>query len=80
MPVNKKPTVKSIAGERKHMGKVDRTVMFPVAPKKSEISSDYPELLLELKRHISQQRLRIILTSNVAMVLLYWDIGQRDLS
>ena len=64
---------------RKQRGKVDKTVMFPVAPTKSAIPQDYANLLAELKTHISQTRLHVILSSNVAMVMLYWDIGSRIL-
>jgi hypothetical protein len=34
---------------------------------------------VELKSTIAQTRLKVVLASNVAMVLLYWDIGQRIL-
>lgn len=65
--------------ERKQRGRVDRTVMFPVAPLKIELPEDYSELLLLLKQRIQQERLRIVLSSNAAMTLLYWDIGKRIL-
>lgn len=50
--------------------------MFPVAPSLVELPQDYPTWLAELKRRIQEERLRIVLASNTAMVLLYWDIGQ----
>src|SRR5688572_25221983 len=65
--------------ERKQRGRVDRTVMFPVAPPKIELPEDYSTWLAELKHRIQSERLRIVITSNAAMVLLYWDIGQRVL-
>jgi predicted nuclease of restriction endonuclease-like (RecB) superfamily len=65
--------------ERKQRGRVDRSAMFPVAPAASSLPDDYAGLLAELKQRISQERLRVVLASNVAMVLLYWDIGQRIL-
>src|SRR3990167_10055266 len=78
MSSNKKslPPLKS---ERKQRGRVDRTVMFPVAPPKVELPVDYPNWLADLKQRIQSERLRIIIASNSAMVLLYWDIGQRIL-
>jgi len=49
---------------------------FPTLPPLSEMPSDYGTLLKELKERISQERLRVTLAANAAMVLLYWDIGQ----
>lgn len=65
--------------ERKQRGRVDGTVMFPVAPPTVELPEDYPAWLAELKHRIQSERLRIVSASNAAMVLLYWDIGQRIL-
>lgn len=66
--------------QRKQRGKVDRdSVMFPVAPAMLEMPSDYFDWLSDLKSRIQQERLRVVLASNAAMVLLYWDIGQRIL-
>ena len=33
-------------------------------------------MLGEIKLRIQQERLRVVLTANVAMVMLYWDIGR----
>lgn len=49
---------------------------FPVAPPRSELPSGYAETLAEIKRRIREERLRVVLTANSAMVLLYWDIGR----
>lgn len=78
MPSNKK-SLTSAKSERKQRGQVDRTVMFPVAPPKIELPEDYPNWLADLKHRIQSERLRIVITSNAAMILLYWDIGQRIL-
>ena len=64
---------------RKQRGRVDRSVMFPVAPTSAELPPDYMDWLGELKQSIANERLRIVLASNSAMVLLYWDIGKRIL-
>ena len=74
----KKPSLTE-SSERKQRGRIDRTVMFPVAPPKVELPADYPDWLADLKHRIQHERLRVVLTSNIAMVLLYWDIGQRIL-
>jgi predicted nuclease of restriction endonuclease-like (RecB) superfamily len=64
---------------RKQRGDIDRGAMFPVAPVAAESPPSYGELLTELKHRISHERLRVVMASNAAMVLLYWDIGQRIL-
>lgn len=77
-----KKNIKTLAKnkmERKQRGRIDRTVMFPVAPPKVELPEDYPDWLAELKRRIQSKRMQIVIASNVAMTLLYWDIGQRIL-
>jgi predicted nuclease of restriction endonuclease-like (RecB) superfamily len=62
--------------QRKQRGQVDRSVMFPVAPPKIELPADYCDFLLDLKKYILTERLGTILASNMAMILLYWQIGQ----
>lgn len=49
---------------------------FPVAPPRSGMPGDYAEILSEIKQRIRQERLRVVLAANSAMVLLYWDIGR----
>lgn len=65
--------------ERIQRGGVDRTAMFPVAIPRGAMPADYAFWLAELKQRIRQERLRVVLASNAAMVLLYWDIGGRIL-
>lgn len=65
--------------KRKHRGRIDRSVIFPVASPIAELPPDYAAWLADLKQRIQHERLRIVLASNSAMVLLYWDIGQRIL-
>ena len=49
---------------------------FPVAPPRSELPRGYAKTLGEIKRRIDEERLRVVLAANAAMVLLYWDIGR----
>ncbi len=49
---------------------------FPVAPVRSELPKDYAAALAEIKDRVRQERLRVVLAANSAMVLLYWDIGR----
>ncbi|MGA2977046.1 MAG: PDDEXK nuclease domain-containing protein [Spirochaetia bacterium] len=62
--------------EREQGGRVDRGAMFPVPPPTSDAPADYSAWLADLKARIHQERLRVVLASNAAMVLLYWDIGR----
>jgi predicted nuclease of restriction endonuclease-like (RecB) superfamily len=67
------------AASRKQRGSVDKGAMFPVAPARNAMPGDYAAMLADLKQRIRQERLRVVLASNAAMVLLYWDIGRRIL-
>jgi predicted nuclease of restriction endonuclease-like (RecB) superfamily len=49
---------------------------FPAAPPSAELPRGYAKTLGEIKRRIQQERLRVVLAANAAMVLLYWDIGR----
>jgi len=64
---------------RGQRGRTDRGATFPVAPAPAEAPPDYASLLSEIKQHIARERVRVVLASNAAMVVLYWDIGQRIL-
>lgn len=49
---------------------------FPVAPPRSESPHGYATTLAKIKQRIRQERLRVVMAANAAMVLLYWDIGR----
>jgi predicted nuclease of restriction endonuclease-like (RecB) superfamily len=49
---------------------------FPVTPPRAELPLGYAKTLGEIKRRVEEERLRVVLTANSAMVLLYWDIGR----
>ena len=70
---------KTISETRKSRGQARSEVIFPVAPTAVELPKGYAALLEDLKVRIRNERLRVVMTSNAAMVLLYWDIGQRIL-
>lgn len=76
---SKKTLLPTRTTHRKHRGQVDDSVMFPVALQKIELPDDCAGWLAELKCRIQTERLRIVIVSNTAMILLYWDIGQRIL-
>jgi len=53
---------------------------FPAAPAHAGLPGGYGRLLADLKQRISQQRLRVVLASNAALLELYADIGHAILS
>ncbi|WP_158908593.1 PDDEXK nuclease domain-containing protein [Rectinema subterraneum] len=48
----------------------------PDAGGTGDLPADYATLLTELKQRIREERVRVVLAANAAMVLLYWDIGR----
>ncbi|MBM4254352.1 MAG: DUF1016 domain-containing protein [Deltaproteobacteria bacterium] len=58
------------------MGRQRAEALFPVAPPRVGLPDDYGVVLEEIRRRIQQERLRVVMAANSAMVLLYWDIGQ----
>jgi predicted nuclease of restriction endonuclease-like (RecB) superfamily len=77
MADSKKPgSSKPSKPTRRTRGKAREDASFPVAPLKVEMPAEYPQLLSEIKQRIQQERLKIVLAANSAMVLLYWDLGK----
>lgn len=62
--------------ERRSKGRARDEARFTAVPSKSELPTDYAALLADLKQRIAGERLRVVLSANAAMVLLYWDIGR----
>jgi predicted nuclease of restriction endonuclease-like (RecB) superfamily len=61
---------------RRSRGRERDGASFPLVPRESELPDGYAHVLLEIKGHIQQARLRTVIAANTAMVLLYWDIGR----
>ena len=61
-------------------GRIRGDAHFPAAPARAGLPSDYGRLLADLKQRISQQRLRVVLASNAALLALYADIGRAILA
>lgn len=57
-------------------GRTREESSFPVPPAAHDMPHDYALMLAELKTRIQEERLRVVLSANAAMVLLYWDIGR----
>src|SRR3972149_7681145 len=70
---------RAAAPTRGSRGKTREGAFFPVSPPRAGLPRDYAETLSAIKRRIQQERLRVVLAANSAMVLLYWDIGRRIL-
>jgi predicted nuclease of restriction endonuclease-like (RecB) superfamily len=68
-----------ISDERVFFGRKKDKVVFPSPPMKTKMPSSYASLLSNLKNRIREERLRVVLSSNKALVMLYWDIGQNIL-
>jgi len=79
MAARKKTTkapVRAAAPTRGSRGKTREGAIFPVSQPRAGLPRDYTETLSAIKQRIQQERLRVVLTANSAMVLLYWDIGR----
>ena len=65
-------------GEKDRMsrGKRKSGVLFPVPPRRAGLPKDYAAFLSGLKKRIQQERLRVVLASNAALVNLYWHVGE----
>jgi predicted nuclease of restriction endonuclease-like (RecB) superfamily len=68
-----------VAG-RRVLGRARPETAFPVPPFAAELPRDYAEVLADLKKRIARERLRVVLSANAGMVLLYWDIGRTILA
>jgi len=62
--------------ERLVRGRTREEASFPAPSTVHKIPHDYALILEELKTRIKEERLRVVLSANAAMVLLYWDIGR----
>lgn len=66
---------KNKSNDRKFFGRNKPGVGFPVASSLMEVPSGYSDFLKELKTRIGQERLRVVIASNAALINMYWDIG-----
>ena len=61
---------------RKSRGRRRESASFPAPVGKNVVPTDYQAVLERLKERIRAERLRVTMSANSAMVLLYWDIGK----
>ena len=64
-----KAPVRTSAPTRGSRGRTREGAIFPVSPPRAGLPRDYAETLNEIKQRIQQERLRVVLTANSAMVL-----------
>jgi len=79
MAVRKKTTKTPLLAAnlpRSSRGKTRDGASFPLPPTRAGLPGDYAETLGAIKRRIQEERLRVVMAANSAMVLLYWDIGK----
>lgn len=73
--IKNRALVQKSPDKRLYMGQNKKRVSFPVGSNAIVVPTSYPGLLKELKTRIRQERLRVVLASNAALMNLYWDIG-----
>jgi predicted nuclease of restriction endonuclease-like (RecB) superfamily len=74
--MKKRPTKKEVGKSRNVRGKSRDEVSFPSPPVRLGLPDGYAAAFAEIKQRIQSERLRIVMSANSAMVLLYWDIGR----
>ena len=73
---SKKLTSKSDTGARRSRGRTREDALFPAAAPMTEMPTGYLDMLAEIKQRIQNERLRVVISANAAMVVMYWDIGR----
>lgn len=76
MTSKRSKTSGSYKSEKSVPGRTLEGVSFPIPQASRDMPHDYALMLEELKTRIQEERLRVVLSANAAMVLLYWDIGR----
>ena len=66
----------SAGDKRLSLGRSTKGARFTASPSRADLPRDYAAILEDLKRRISGERLRMVMSANAAMVLMYWDIGR----
>ena len=72
----KEDTVRTDKDTRRTFGRTRSGAGFPASHPLAEMPADYGILLEDLKKRIAEERLRVTMAANSAMILLYWDIGR----
>ncbi len=67
--------IKASKGARNMQGRSRDGAGIPALRASVTLPSNYQTVLTEIKSRIQSERIRVVLSANSAMVLLYWDIG-----
>ncbi len=62
--------------KRTSRGRTREGVSFPAPPTRSGMPAGYAGTLKSLKERIRNERIRVALSANSAMVMMYWEIGR----
>ena len=73
---HEKDIAKADKDTRGTLGRTRSGASFPASHPLAEMPADYGILLEDLKKRISEERLRVTMAANSAMILLYWDVGR----
>ena len=68
--------ISTAVDSRKTLGRAKPDVMMPVPDTLAAMPEGYPILLSGIKEIITRERIKAVMSANIAMVLMYWDIGQ----
>lgn len=71
-----KPRRKEEPPSRAVCGRKREGVSFPAPPLRMGMPAGYAATLNEIKEQIRTERLRVVLSANAAMVMMYWGIGR----
>ena len=63
------------ADSRKTLGRGKPDVMMPVPDTLAGMPEGYPVLFSSIKEIITRERIKAVMSANVTMMLMYWDIG-----
>lgn len=74
------PSKKSRRLSRVFRGRSRRGASFPLPPDRINLPKSYVDVFGEVKKRIQQERLRVVVSANSALVVLYWDIGRMILA
>jgi predicted nuclease of restriction endonuclease-like (RecB) superfamily len=74
--VDEKTNDRSSFPKNKNKQDIKNDVMIHSSDVLGELPEDYGDFLKQIKQRIKTERMKVILSANVAQILMYWDIGR----
>ena len=71
-----KEKVRKEGEDRQVFGRQRKAALFPAAPRRADLPRDSGAILNEIKRRTQQERLRVVMAANSAMVLCIGILGK----